>query len=425
MKTRLLLACAVFCLPPLAEARADAICDGIWHWIDVGGTECLDGTQTGFEYVCFPNLGHEGPLLIYLEGGGACGWDSGQSCTCNNEAPGVGCWNSNGNLGTNHYDKSFSCDGEAYSTCLNLLDPEGANTGTYAAFNGPTSAFNNVQSASSTSSGANWNTIHIPYCTGDVHAGNAIHVFALSSTQTLTAHFKGFRNVGLDLEKVTSLFKPSRVALWGDSAGAVGVDCNLKRIVETFPQTQFSFSNSDGPIRYKYDPLLNTAGLTWGAAAVADGVTVGVTCPLLDGAQGWDNFSIKLYNKQAFPAVRQASTEDYSDSVVNGFATFLGCTGSGACGLSCDVEPCNSINDLIPELADNPNNKFYYHPGICHVEVETDISGDDPECAVVGGTNICTDCNYDSMTRDGVMFRDWVRGWIGVPGFSRYWRDVK
>src|SRR5260370_522164 len=42
---------------------------------------CLDGSQSGFESVCFPNRGPGGPLLLYLESGGGC-WaaDSG-NCT--------------------------------------------------------------------------------------------------------------------------------------------------------------------------------------------------------------------------------------------------------------------------------------------------------------------------------------------------------
>src|SRR5262245_48257413 len=59
--------------------RALATCDGQWHFVSVTGTQCLDGSSTGFEYKCRTGSASS-PLVIYLDGGGAC-WD-GTTCHC-------------------------------------------------------------------------------------------------------------------------------------------------------------------------------------------------------------------------------------------------------------------------------------------------------------------------------------------------------
>ena len=71
-----LLSLLVLVLPGLlsgwAVAAEPPTCDGQYHWVDVAGTECLDGSPTGIVYRCTPPSEASRPLLIYTEGGGAC-----------------------------------------------------------------------------------------------------------------------------------------------------------------------------------------------------------------------------------------------------------------------------------------------------------------------------------------------------------------
>src|SRR5207248_357041 len=104
-------ACAALALI-LAASAADAQtakCDGIFHWVDVPGSECLDGTQTGFQYLCQTGS-PSGPLLVNIDGGGAC-WD-GPSCDCQPDASGA-C--QGGGISINHFQKAQSSDGLAWA----------------------------------------------------------------------------------------------------------------------------------------------------------------------------------------------------------------------------------------------------------------------------------------------------------------------
>ena len=56
---------------PCAAQPSGAIFDGVFHWVYVDGTENIDGSQTGFEYLCQTGSATR-PLLFHLQGAGAC-----------------------------------------------------------------------------------------------------------------------------------------------------------------------------------------------------------------------------------------------------------------------------------------------------------------------------------------------------------------
>jgi hypothetical protein len=66
-------------LPSITNSQQ---CDGRFHWAPVPGTQCLNGSETGFEYFCETGNPHT-PLLIYLDGGGLC-WNA-DTCFCPND----------------------------------------------------------------------------------------------------------------------------------------------------------------------------------------------------------------------------------------------------------------------------------------------------------------------------------------------------
>jgi hypothetical protein len=103
-----------------------------WTWIPVAGAICRDGSPTGMGI----NLGTAtDKLMIYLEGGGACF----NALTCG--------------MNPASYGKA-------------LFDTQ---------FVGASASHNNV-GILSRSDAANavkdWNFVYVPYCTGDVHAGD-------------------------------------------------------------------------------------------------------------------------------------------------------------------------------------------------------------------------------------------------------------
>src|SRR5262249_8063242 len=134
------------------------------------------------------------------------------------------CTNPGSIISRNKFGSAQSWSGLTWSqTFFGCSTPGGTGCNgdgtTAAAFNGTNSPFK-----------TNWNIVHIPYCTGDVHAGNAVQTYSPTGGGTLTQYFKGYNNITLDLAQMTGLFPtPSKIAIWGASAGGIGADCNLKK----------------------------------------------------------------------------------------------------------------------------------------------------------------------------------------------------
>src|SRR5215469_12180570 len=94
-------------LPSTAIGQNGAVCDGVFHWVYVAGAVNLDGSETGFEYLCQTGS-TTGPLLFYLEGSGAC-W-TGDNCDCQPNSVGV-CTNPNSTNAAGFFNQSTSDDG--------------------------------------------------------------------------------------------------------------------------------------------------------------------------------------------------------------------------------------------------------------------------------------------------------------------------
>src|SRR5579864_6696625 len=93
--------------PSRANAQSGAVCDGVFHWVYVAGTENLDGSETGFEYLCQTSSPNS-PLLVYMEAGGAC-W-TGDNCDCQPDSLGL-CTNPNSTIFENFFNQSTADDG--------------------------------------------------------------------------------------------------------------------------------------------------------------------------------------------------------------------------------------------------------------------------------------------------------------------------
>jgi hypothetical protein len=381
----------------LAESRAyarhprEAICDGRFHYLQVPGTHCMDATPTGFEYACLTGS-PASPLLIVLDGGGAC--FDGDTCNCMPDANGV-CMNLDAGIFRIHFGEAQSDDGRDWAD---------TRFGQTAFFAGPTSSFNR-----------NWNVVHIPYCTGDAHGGHAVRDYIASDGTHINAHHDGYENVTRDLGVIQSLFpRPSRVAVYGASSGGLGVDCNIGQIRATFPQGKmYAFNNSGLPFEFAFTPGVSDAARTWGIWHPGEGgLVVADTCPIQapPGATVWDVSDVESFNRLHLPDVRKALTDDYSDDVMQFFACLLG-AATDPSGTTCAGAVANILNDVADRVitATEPNYRVYYHTGTCHSMREQD-GNPDPTC------------DFDQMEQDGVAFSGWVAQWIND---SPSWSNVR
>jgi hypothetical protein len=152
---------------------------------DVTGGKCLDGSQAGY-YYGKPPAGSNGDLwVIYLEGGGACFTEA--SCT----------QRSHSNLGSSKNWRSTQAEATSYSS---------SKTENPYFYDG--------------------HHVYVPYCAGDVHAGQR----ATASADTWGFYFDGhliIENIINDLITRYKLNEAKNVLLTGCSAGGIGTFANL------------------------------------------------------------------------------------------------------------------------------------------------------------------------------------------------------
>jgi hypothetical protein len=179
-----------------------------WTWVDVPGSTCADGSQTGFG-VNLTDTSDD--VLIFMEGGGAC-WD-GQSCW--------GPVQTAFYVATGYGKAEFQADpqiGAIYT--LNRDDTD--------------NAFKDK------------NIVYIPYCTGDSYAGDNVASLDYLGT-THDTHFKGYANVGLFLQRIVPTFpKAKHVWLSGDSAGGFGSSFNFARTQDAFKTARVDVLDDSG-----------------------------------------------------------------------------------------------------------------------------------------------------------------------------------
>jgi hypothetical protein len=271
--------------------------------------------------------------------------------------------------------------------------------------------------------------VDIPYCTGDLHSGDAVVAYS-TGTLTISAHHRGFRNMTKDLAVLKTLFpKPSRVAVWGISAGALGTACNMSQYVGTWPGTPLStmqngFSTFSSSLLPQSPSIFEKWGL-WSPGA--DGSIVAKTCPIATPpgpAHGYDYSYVDYYNLINNRNVRKAWSDDYADWAFDGGYCYAGvpADSSGSCAYAVAA----IMNSELSMIGDDPSYRVYFHNGICHGEREYDYG------------ELTSDCDYDNMVQppkakqlydedckaDGTQtcFRDWVHQWIEG---SSDWVNVK
>ena len=218
--------------PPLPDADPVRAPVDQWTWVDVPGSACANGRPTGFGINPHANARD---VLIFLQGGGAC-WD------------GLSCW---GPVSTSFYVSTgygrleFVTD--VARTAMLFMRREAQN---------PFRDFN---------------LVYVPYCTGDVHAGNRVATYDFFGRRA--THHMGARNISLLLPRVVATFPDARrVFLAGDSAGGFGSAFNLARVQEAFPWLRVDVVDDSGP-------PVQPAGDRWATWARTWGVEIPPECP--------------------------------------------------------------------------------------------------------------------------------------------------
>ena len=85
--------------------------------------------------------------------------------------------------------------------------------------------------------------LYIPYCTGDVHWGDATVEYA----NDLVIHHRGYQNTKAALEYLYArVFDPREIFVTGCSAGAYGSVLNSVHIAEQYPNSRMAVLADSG-----------------------------------------------------------------------------------------------------------------------------------------------------------------------------------
>ncbi len=240
--SRAALAAVVMAVPSWALAQ-------YYQWVPVTlpastGASCGNGTPYTF-FVNRALLTRD--TVIVFEGGGAC-WDQ------------------------------AACEGQGK---LSAVNPNGVPTDYLSQFNSAayglvtpfSSRLNPFQGVRTQS----WNLVYLPYCTGDVHTGSKVQVYADANPAAPRTQFhRGQANVRAAAQWLrNNLGRPNQLLLTGFSAGGVGSTATYPVVRDTLAPTGrtslladsgplFPAPRSSTPEQHPSLPLHNKIRAVWG-----------------------------------------------------------------------------------------------------------------------------------------------------------------
>ncbi len=198
-------------LGPPPQGTAISAPQDQWTWVDFPDSACDDGSTTG---IGIYNSSKSSNVLIFMNGGGAC-WD--------------------------------------YLTCYQLK----------TASSGPFQAAQFQQFAQSTATGTvfdrseamnpfkDWSYVFIPYCTGDVHAGNNVATYTNPNSNPPVSnmyHHVGHANILAYLKRLGPTFaSPGKMVVSGSSAGGFGSLLNYRYFRWYWPSIPMYLLDDSGP----------------------------------------------------------------------------------------------------------------------------------------------------------------------------------
>jgi hypothetical protein len=178
-----------------------------WTWVDFPDSSCGDGSATGIGV----NPGDSSNVLVFMEGGGAC-------------------W--------------------TYGNCFvqsTLQFPPRFGSADFALFSAH--SFTGVLDRNEAANPfRDWSLVYVPYCTGDVHAGDRVWPYTDPQGGAHPFHHVGHRNVQAFLKRLAATFPdPPKLAVSGSSAGGFGAFANYDTFRSFWPSARLYLIDDSGP----------------------------------------------------------------------------------------------------------------------------------------------------------------------------------
>lgn len=275
--------------------------DGSWQWVDVEGTKCMNGKQTGV-YVRYSQNGNKN-FGIYLYGGGACF----NALTC---------------------------------TTATTTNPKPGDMGSKGIFEPRTD--NPLY---------DYNWVTVPYCTGDVHAGENVKRIVTSRD------FSGAANLRLIVARAAATFtEVGTMFVTGESAGGFGSLASYPLIRDYFPNARGVLMDDSGQIladEYLAPCLVEEWRNTWNLNA-----NLPADCPCNN--DGGNLNSAWEYGRKKYPNDSFSLISSVNDVVISTFFSF----GLDNCSAAIPLG-FNKMHEGLEDLASSGVN-IYMIPGAMH-----------------------------------------------------------
>jgi hypothetical protein len=327
----------------------------VWSWVPIEGAVCGDGSATGIGIE--RGVGEAPDVLVFLMGGGAC-WEA---LTCFPPAP-APALATPGPFGAAELDATLQA-----RRAGSVLDR--------AAPGNPYKDFTFV---------------FVPYCTGDVHAGDVVQDYLYAPRRW---HHKGRLNVEKAFERLAALLAaPRKVVVSGSSAGGFGALFAFQRAKEAWPDAKAYLVDDSGP------PLANIPAATVAAWVLAWNLEPVLT-PLCGRACATDLSRTLPALAARYPSDRFALLSSTADEVMTGFFGALSLSPPYLDPMSpADFE--RGLRSLVEEIEDD------VPPGESHAFV------------VPGTTHPMLDRPGEFSSQDVPLF-EWLRRMLAdEPGWA-------
>jgi hypothetical protein len=296
-----------------------------WQYVPIQGAMCRDGSATGIGLNLNPNSKQ---LMIYLEGGGAC--FNATTCMLNPATFGM-------------------------SQFTSRLSGSSGEQGIFSR----TDPANPV---------ADWNFIYVPFCTGDIHAGNNPN--ATITGVTGLQQFVGYANITRYLARIVKTFPDlTKVLLTGISAGGFGAAANYPQVARAFAPVPVYDLDDSGP--FMEDPYLPSClqaeqVKNWGLDKTVL-KECGADCP------DPTNYTIDatIHTLKAYPNIPFGLIDDTGDSVIAEFFGF----GANMCAASLIPTPLTAATytagllDARAKVAAYPNAGGFIFDNTVHTSL--------------------------------------------------------
>ena len=325
-----------------------------WETVTPGGaTMCSDGSPYRF----FVHRGDPAKLLIEFEGGGAC--SSGPTCEAD------------------AYNKTITNDPE-------VARQTGQLQGIYDRSN-PANPFKD------------YTHVYIPYCTGDLHWGNATAQYTTLTGAPLTIEHKGAANAVTALNWAgANVPAPAQVVVAGCSAGGYGAALWSAKIAMAYPGARM-VELADSAAGVVPDGFFATTLSSWNVASAWPDFIPDLALDRVDPA----TLSLpKLYTSVAgfFPTASFSQFNTRTDSVQIFFYALSKGTISATDAVDWSAKMVSNVEQIG---AANPNFRAYLAPGTEHCVINRP--------------------SFYTQTVGGKKFSDWVTTLLsgGDPGQVR------